>query len=69
MELYHNLLPECPHSLENMVKTNIVEEEHAVLFTGFNTEEGQRLRNNALNCAVLDSTCSSSSCGEKWINN
>ena len=42
-----------------MAKINIAEEEHAVLFTGYNTEEVQRLGIDARNCAVLDSACSS----------
>ena len=52
-----------------MAKINIADEEHAVLFTGYNTEEVQRLGIDARNCAVLDSACSSTVCGDKWINN
>ena len=52
-----------------MTKINIAEEEHAVLFTSYNTEEVQRLGIDARNCAVLDSACSSTVCGDKWINN
>ena len=66
---YRHLLPACPDSWENMAKINIAEEEHAVLFTGYKTEEVQRLGIDAGNCAVLDSTCSSTVCGDKWINN
>ena len=61
---YRHLLPACPDSWKNMAKINI-----AVLFTGYNTEEVQRLGIDARNCAVLDSACSSTVCGDKWINN
>ena len=52
-----------------MAKINIVEDEHAVLFTGYNKEEVRRLGVDACNCAVLDSACSSIVCGDSWINN
>ena len=52
-----------------MRKVNVVDEEHAVLFTGYNTEEVRRLGVDARNCAVLDSACSSTVCGTNWINN
>ena len=66
---YRHLLPACPDSWENMRKVNVVEEEHAVLFTGYNTEEVRRLGVDARNCAVLDSACSSTVCGDSWLNN
>ena len=52
---YRHLLHACP---DNMAKINIADEEHAVLFTGYNTEEVQRLGIDARNCAVLESACS-----------
>ena len=52
-----------------MAKINIVEDEHAVLFTGYKKEELRRLGVDACNCAVLDSACSSKVCGDNWINN
>ena len=66
---YRHLLPACPDSWENMAKINLAEEEHAVLFTGYNNEEVLRLGIDAQNCAVLDSACSSTVCGDKWIKN
>ena len=66
---YRHLLPACPDSWENMRKIKVVEEEHAVLFTGYNTEEVRRLGVDARNCAVLDSACSSTVCGDSWLNN
>ena len=48
---------------------NLAKEEHAVLFTGYNNEEVLRLGIDAQNCAVLDSACSSTVCGNKWIKN
>ena len=52
-----------------MAKINIVEDELAVVFTGYNKEEVHRLGVDAHNCAVLDSACSSTVCGDSWINN
>ena len=52
-----------------MGKINKVEDEHAVLLTGYNKEEVHRLGVAACNCAVLDSACSSTVCGDSWINN
>ena len=52
-----------------MRKVNVVQEEHAVLFTGYDIEEVRRLGDDARNCAVLDSACSSTVCGDSWINN
>ena len=46
---YRHLLPACPDSWENMAEINIEEEEHAVLLTGYNTEEFQRLGIDARN--------------------
>ena len=66
---YRHLLPACPDSWENMRKVNVVQEEHAVLFTGYDIEEVRRLGVDACNCAVLDSACSSTVCGDSWINN
>ena len=53
-----------PDSWENMAKINIVEDEHVVLFTGYNKEEVRRLGVDACNCAVLDSAYSSTVCGD-----
>ena len=39
-----------------------------MLFTGYNTEEVRRLGIDACNCAVLDSACSSTVCGDNWVN-
>ena len=52
-----------------MAKIHIAEEEHAVLFTGYDTGEVRRLGIDAQNCAVLDSACSNTVCSDKWINN
>ena len=65
---YRHLLLACPDSWENMAKVKIVSDEHAVLFTGYNREEVRRLGIDARNCAILDSACSSTVCGDSWIN-
>jgi len=52
-----------------MKRVNAVEEEHAVLFTGYDRDEIRRLGVDARNCAVLDSACSSTVCGKGWLDN
>ena len=52
----------CPDSYENLEKT-----EQACLFTG-NKADSQVLLSESLNAAVLDSACSSTVTGEKWIS-
>lgn len=59
---FRHLLPACPDSWENMKRVNAVEEEHAVLFTGYDTDEIRRLGVDSRNCAVLDSACSGTVC-------
>jgi len=66
---YRHLLPACPDSWENMKKVNVVEEEHAVLFTGYDREEMRHNGVDARNCAILDSACSSTVCGRGWLDN
>ena len=65
---YRHLMAECPDSWENMRRVNVVEEENVVLFTGYNKQEIQQLGVDARNCAVLDSACSSTVCGENWLD-
>ena len=65
---YRHLLIDCPHSWENFAKVNIAEDENVVLFTGYNKGEISQLGIGAHNCAVLDSACSSTVCGEDWLN-
>ena len=45
------------------------EDEHVVLFTGYDKREIAQLGIDARNCAVLDSACSSTVCGETWLEN
>lgn len=75
---FRHLVARCPHTSENMgiskvtermAKVNISEDEHAVLFTGYNKGEISQLGIDARNCAVLDSACSSTVCGEMWLDN
>ena len=58
---------ECPDSWENLRKVHVVEDENVVLFTGYNKAEVHQLGIDARNCAVLDSACSSTVCGEDWL--
>ena len=67
---YRHLLAECPDSWENLsAKTYAVEDDSAkvVLFTGKIKEDIQQLGDEARNCAVLDCACSSTVCGETWL--
>lgn len=68
---YRHFVSDCPYSYENMAKVNITSEEtseHVVLFTGADRESTSQLGSEARNCAVLDSACSSTVCGEQWLN-
>jgi len=68
---YRHLVADCPDSWENLSKVNIAEteeDEHVVLFTGYQKENISQLAVDARNCAVLDSACSSTVCGETWLN-
>ena len=68
---YRHLVGGCPHSYENARKTqqaHISESaENVVLFTGYNRSEIERLGEEAINCAVLDTACTSTVCGTKWM--
>ena len=65
---YRHLMKDCPESWENIKKVNIVEDENVVLFTGYNKEEIYQLGVDARNCAILDSACSSTVCGQNWMD-
>ena len=45
------------------------EDEHVVLFTCYDNREIAQLGIGACNCAVLDGACSSTVCGETWLEN
>lgn len=72
---FRHMVSSCPHSWENLNKVHITEnvnsevnsEEHAVLFTGFDKQSLAQLDLEARSCAVLDSACSSTVCGQKWL--
>ena len=75
---FRHLVAKWPHSWENMANTkvtekiakvHIAEDEYAVLFTGHNKGEISQLGTDARNCAVLDSACTSTVCGEMWLDN
>jgi transposase InsO family protein len=53
-----------------MAQVRVVQDppqENAVLFTGFNKRNAAELCVEARNCAVLDCACSSTVCGEDWL--
>ena len=62
------LIANCPDTWGNQAKVNVTEDEHAVLFTGYNKDEIARLGADARNCAILDSACSSTICGKIWLD-
>ena len=65
---FRHLIANCPDTWENQPKVNLTEDEHVVLFTGYNNNEIARLGVDARNCAVLDSACSSTVCGKAWLD-
>ena len=75
---FRHLLRQCPHSWENMQTKNKVYqseesevlfiEEKVVMFTGYDKSEIQRLGIESRNCAVLDTACTSTVCGQQWFN-
>ena len=65
---FRHLVAICPDALGNKASVNVTEDEHAVLFTGYNKDEIARLGVDARYCAVLDSACSSTVCGKLWLD-
>ena len=69
---YRHLVANCLDSWENLSKVNITESEQEaddfVLFTGYQKQNITELGNDARNCAVLDSACTSTVCGKTWLN-
>ena len=74
---FRHLVANCQHTKETMAKVHITDtspkdeqdDEHVVLFTGYDKREIAQLGIDAHNCAVLDSACSSTVCGETWLAN
>ena len=71
---YHHLMNECPYSWESLkvpssptAKVLMSEDtyERVCLFTGYRVDDILQLGVESRNCAVLDSVCTSSVCGEK----
>ena len=59
---------DCPHSWENMQKNDVYYvREQVVVFTGYDQTEIQRLGHESRNCAVLDTACTSTVCGDRWL--
>ena len=74
---YRHLIKHCPDSWEN--KTYLTEDqvedvfqaedtEDWCLYTGHNPSEMHVFTSEAMNCAVLDSACSSTVCGRRWMD-
>ena len=66
---YRHLIANCPHSWESVNSvTDDEQEANIVLYTGGIKTKANQLGIEALKCAALDCTCSSSVCGKKWFN-
>ena len=65
---FRHLVANCPGALGNKANVNVSEDEHAVLFTGYNKDVIARLGVDARNGAVLDSACSSTVCDKLWLD-
>ena len=77
---FRHLIANCPDTWQNRsTRVNVVtsdntkfsdiKEEQMVLFTGYKSDNLYQLAMDAQNCAVLDSACSSTVCGQSWIDN
>lgn len=80
---FRHLIRDCPDSWENLSKTKSVNQnecenngsskqtegstEYGVLFTGNDKSGTVHLGREARACAVLDSACSSTVCGQNWL--
>ena len=74
---FRHLVANCQHTKETMAKVHTTntspkddqEDEHVVLFAGYDKREIAQLGIDARICAVLDIACSSTVCGETWLEN
>ena len=68
---YRHLIADCPDSWENMnnLKGNEIRNNQLVLFTKHETDDNVQQGFTNSNFAVLDSACSTTVCGENWLNN
>lgn len=72
---FRHLLQDCPDSYENMEKHKdggegeayYTAEEVVIMYTGYNKSEIERLGEETRNCAVLDTACTSTVCGNRWL--
>ena len=65
---YRHMFLDCPHSWENMQKNDVYYvREQVVMFTGYDQTEIQRLGHESRNCTVLDTACTSTVCGDRWL--
>ena len=75
---YRHFVAYCPDSWENIARENreginsksdiFSDNESEVLFTRHNQEDSVFFSGNSCGYAVLDSACSSTVCGEKWLS-
>lgn len=79
---FRHMVTNCPHSWENIEKVNISDntcsvpdkekvclfvQENVVMYTGYDKDQVRILGNESRNCAVLDTACTSTVCGRKWL--
>ena len=73
---FRHLLPQCPYSHENKRDSRQFEDakmvtqhdENVVLFTGYDKGEINQLGEEGIGCAVLDTACTSTVCGKRWLD-
>lgn len=71
---YRHLLSNCPYAYEKdrgvgkAENVKAVSDENVVLFTGYDKEEVGQLGEEGMGCAVLDTACTSTVCGTRWMD-
>ena len=69
-ESMFHLVSKCPHKSDSVYQVVSEEsQEHVILFTGYDRSEVSTLGREAHTWGVLDSACSSTVCGDKWLEN
>jgi transposase InsO family protein len=79
---FRHMVTKCPHSWENIQASDNVKlsnatdqatddclfiQENVVMFTGYDKDQVRILGDESRNCAVLDTACTSTVCGRKWL--
>ena len=73
---FRHLLPQCPYAFENKRDSRRFEDakmvqqsdENVVLFKKKKKNEMNQLGEEGIGCAVLDTACTSTVCGKRWLD-